>query len=96
MAIFAVVTTSPQPALIQRIEATFGNNSLKLNDMAYLIATPGTAVELSARLGIYDPRHPTEPPIGSAVILATSAYFGRAPTSVWDWMKARLEMPPNG
>jgi len=61
-----------------------------------MISAGGTAVELSERLGLYDPRNTGQPPTGTAVVLATTSYFGRAPTSVWDWMKARLEAGPNG
>ncbi len=96
MTIFAVLMPTMQPALIERIERTYADNSLRLNETQYLISTSGTAIELSTRLGIADPKNPNQAPTGSAVVLATTAYFGRAPSTVWDWMKARLEAPPNG
>jgi hypothetical protein len=96
MTIFAVLMPTPQPALAEVIKSSFAGNHLQLNDTQYLISTGGTAIELSAKLGIYDAAHPEKPYTGLAVILASSAYFGRAPATVWDWMKAKLEAPPLG
>jgi hypothetical protein len=86
---------SHQPALRGEIEK-FENNYIALSDTQYLISTTGTAVELCAKLGIYDKRQPDKPATGNAVILAISSYFGRAPATVWEWMKAKLESSPSG
>ena len=96
MTIFAVLMPNPQPALVAEINAVFPGGHLALNETQYLISTSGTAVELSAKLGIYDAKNPAKAVTGSAVILVTSSYFGRAPTTVWEWMKAKLEAPPSG
>jgi hypothetical protein len=95
MAIFAVLMPSPQPNLISEIKRLFPLDHLSLNETQYLISAAGTAVELSAKLGIYDHQEPAKATTGLAVILATSSYFGRAPTTVWEWMKAKLEAPPS-
>jgi hypothetical protein len=95
MAIFAILMPSPQPNLISEIKRLFPFDHLSLNETQYLISTTGTALELSAKLGIYDTQEPAKPPTGLAVILATSSYFGRAPTTVWEWMKAKLEAQPS-
>ncbi len=55
------------------------------------LSTTGTAIDLSAKLGLYDAKNPKAVASGRAVVLATSSYFGRAPTNVWDWMKSKLE-----
>jgi hypothetical protein len=96
MTVFAVLMPTHQPAIVAEIERNFPLDHLKLADTQYLISTSGTAIELSAKIGIYDIAQPDKPAIGNAVILATSSYFGRAPTTVWDWMKAKLESPPRG
>jgi hypothetical protein len=95
MTIFAILMPTPQPLLIEEIKKKFPHNYLELNDTQYLISTVGTAVELAARLGIYDAKTPAKPATGFAVILATSSYYGRGPATVWEWMKAKLESPPS-
>jgi hypothetical protein len=96
MTVFAVLMPIPQPVITTEIERLFPFDHLKLSDTQYLISTGGTAIELSAKIGVYDINQPAKPAVGNAVILATSSYFGRAPTTVWDWMKAKLESPPRG
>jgi hypothetical protein len=94
MTIFAVLlpdgTTS---ALEDLIPQAYPNNFLKVGQKQFLISTIGTAVDVSAKLGIYDPKEPNKPSAGNAIVFATSSYFGRAPTTVWDWVKAKLENP---
>jgi hypothetical protein len=96
MTIFTVLMPSYQPLLATRISTTFPSDFLQLNDTQWLVSTTGTAIDLAARLGVYDIKNPAAPATGNAVIFATSAYFGRAPTNVWDWMKAKLEATPSG
>jgi 4-aminobutyrate aminotransferase-like enzyme len=96
MTIFAVLMPTSQPLIVAEIEKSFPDNNLKLNDTQYLISTGGTAIDLSVKLGLFDTKEPARPATGSAVILATSSYFGRAPTSVWEWMKTKLESSSSG
>ena len=96
MTIFAVLMPTPQPRLIAEINRSFPDDSMSLNETQFLISAKGTAVELAAKLGIVDAKTPSVPPTGVAVVLATSSYFGRGPATVWDWMKAKLEMPAGG
>jgi hypothetical protein len=95
MTVFAVLMPAPQPDLVQAIKKAFPKDHLSINDTQWLISTTGTVTELSAKLGIYDATQPTNAPTGSAIIFATSAYFGRAPATIWDWIKAKLEAPPS-
>jgi hypothetical protein len=69
---------------------------LVVTDTQWLISAQGTVTEISAKIGVYDPNTPTAQWIGNAIIFATSAYSGRAPTSVWDWIKSKLEAQPRG
>ena len=96
MTIFVILMPQPQPALVAKIKETFPKDHFMLTETEWLISTIGTAIDLSATLGIYDPKNPTTPPSGLGIVFATSAYFGRAPANIWDWMKAKLEAPPSG
>jgi hypothetical protein len=96
MAVFAVLMPTPQPALIAAIQRLFPTDCLAITDTQWLISTKGTAIELTAKLGIYDGAEPEKPAIGSAIILLVTSYFGRAPSDVWDWLKAKQEASPRG
>jgi hypothetical protein len=95
MTIFAVLMPTPQPVLAEKIKAVFANAYYQINDTQWLVSTTGTAIEICTKLGIADPTNLAAPPIGLGIVFATSSYYGRAPQPVWDWMKARLEGPPN-
>lgn len=70
---------------------------MKLSDTQYLVSAGGTAIDLSRTLGlVIDPKKQNAQASGVAVVLATSSYYGRAPATVWDWMKAKLEASSNG
>jgi len=96
MTIFAVLMPSPQAALADSIRTKFPQDHLTLNETQWLISTTGTVAELSAKLGIYDLANPALPPVGLAVIFATSSYFGRTQPTVWEWLKAKLESSKSG
>lgn len=92
MTIFAVlVPDEPQPGVEQAIQAKFPNDHLRVGTKHWLISANLSAVELTAQLGIYDGKNPGTPSVGNAIVFATSAYYGRAPGTVWDWMKSKLE-----
>ena len=95
MTIFAVLMPNPQAALVERIQAIFPADHYHINETQWLISAPGTAMELTTRLGIADPNNTSLQPIGLAIVFATSSYYGRAPQPVWDWIKAKLEARPN-
>ena len=96
MAVFAVLMPTPQPALIATIQRLFPNDCLAVTETQWLIATTGTAMGLTAKLGIYDSAEPDKPAIGNAIILLVTSYFGRGPSSIWDWLKAKQETSPRG
>ena len=89
MTIFAVLMPVPQPPLAAQIEKEYPGSYFKLSDTQYLISARGTAVEVSGTLGLDS----TEHFLGNAVVFSVSSYWGRAPTTVWDWIRARLESP---
>jgi len=96
MTIFAVLLPYPQPVIVKTIVDKFPTDHLAITETQFLISSSGTAIDISAKLGISDPNNPSAPPTGTAIIFATSTYYGRASTNIWDWIKAKLEAPPSG
>jgi hypothetical protein len=94
MTIFAILMPTPQPGLVEAIKRLYPEKHISITETQWLISSSGTAVELSAKLGIVDPARAL--PTGNAIVFATSSYFGRAPTAIWDWIKVQLEAPPSG
>jgi hypothetical protein len=90
MTVFAVLLAIEQPALAQRIVSAFPSDHLRITETQWLISAAATAVEIAAKLGIVDPDSPG-PPVGTGIVFATSGYYGRAPNTTWDWIKAKLE-----
>jgi hypothetical protein len=66
MTIFAILMPTPQPQLIEEIKIKFATDHLALNDTQYLVSTVSTAVDLAAKLGVYDARNPAKPTTGRA------------------------------
>ena len=95
MTIFAVLLPAPEPAIVNAIKTAFPNNHLSINETQWLISAAGTATDVSAKIGVYDPQNPTAPATGSAIVFSTNGYFGRAPTNIWEWIKAKLEANPS-
>jgi hypothetical protein len=96
MTIFAVLLPGHQPGVVESIKRVYPNDHYGITDSQWLISANGTAIDVSAKLGVYDPKNPLTPSSGNAVIFATSSYFGRGPTPIWDWLKAKLESSPSG
>jgi hypothetical protein len=92
MTIFAILMPTPQPALADAIKSVFPNDFLEISSTQWLVSTRETVQEVSSKIGVTGPAVPK----GNAVIFATSSYFGRAPATVWDWIKVKLETTPSG
>jgi hypothetical protein len=95
MPIFAILMQNPQPRLAEAIKSTFPNDHYAFTDAIWLVSMLGTVTDVTAKLGIFDPKEPTKPPIGIAAVFAVSSYSGRAPQTLWDWLKIKLEVPPS-
>jgi hypothetical protein len=91
MTIFAILLPTPNPRLAEAIKGADPNNWLSLNETQFLVSSTRTAIEVSSKIGVADANAREKPSLGSAVIFATTSYYGRAPTPVWDWIKAKLE-----
>lgn len=96
MTIFAILLPAPNPPLVAAIKNAYPNDWLSLNDTQWLVSAVGTVFDVCARIGIADLSNPQKPSVGNAVVFATSSYYGRAPTLVWDWVKSKLESPQSG
>ena len=96
MTIFAVLLPTAQPRLVNEIKKEYPSDHLAITDTQWLISGTGTAIDVCARLKIYDAKEPAREPSGSAIVFAVSNYFGRAPQNIWDWIKAKLEATPSG
>jgi hypothetical protein len=94
MTIFAILLPTAQPAIAERITTAFQTDALRISDTQWLVSASGTAAEIAARLGIVDLANPQAPTLGTGIVFSTSGYFGRAPTNIWEWIKAKLESPP--
>lgn len=57
----------------------------------FLVSFEGTTVELSHHLGITAPERPKSSEVGPAMVTAVTSYYGRGPTTMWEWLKNRIE-----
>jgi len=95
MAIYIAVPLTPTSdalnnAVLRRIESPADRYQLQ-SERGWLIRFNGTSVELSNRIGITGQEPGETSPVGSAIIAPVSAYYGRGPAEMWEWLKTRLE-----
>lgn len=94
MAIYIAVPLTPSSAALNdAVERTIVNSDrYKLqSDRGWLIKYEGTSVELSNHIGLTGQEQGQPSPMGSAIIVPVSGYYGRGPTDMWEWLKTRLE-----
>lgn len=96
MTVFVILLPTPAPAVIEGIKTAYPNDHFSISDTQWLVSTTGTAMDVTSKIGVFDPQHPTRPTIGNAVVFSTNGYFGRAPTNIWEWIKTKLEAAPSG
>ena len=85
MAVFYVTSLKGADRIGAIVSERFGTDSLEIQPGQWLVAYKGTSQQLSDELGISDGS------IGSCIIFAISGYWGRAPTSIWEWLKSNWE-----
>ncbi len=83
--IFAVLAP-PESAgpLRSAIASVFPGDYLEIGPGQWLIASIGTAEDVSGKLGLTDGRS------GTGVVLSVSGYFGRASAQIWEWLAAKM------
>ena len=57
----------------------------------FLVSFSGTTVELSNAIGITSMDPEAQSTLGPAMVVVITSYYGLAGTTMWEWMKTRLE-----
>ncbi len=95
MAIYIVTPlTISSAALNKAVEDTIALQADKYklqSDRGWLISFDGTTVELSNHIGLTGQPQGEVSPIGSAIVVPVTTYYGRGPADMWEWLKTRLE-----
>ena len=91
MAIYVVLLPEPQLTLAERIEQLYPEDHFKLSDLQWIISSPLSIIDLTAKLEIYNLRQPDTPSSGNAVLFSILSYYGRGPATLWDWLRAKQE-----
>ena len=87
MTIFAVMAKEPTSELEGTIARVYPKEkNYRLTDRTWLLSDTATAREVSEKLGVRKGGI-----TGVVVMGTTSAYYGVANTSLWDWLRARIE-----
>lgn len=81
MALYLVVAIRGANDIKGRLEGVAPKH-FPVKDDVWLATFDGTPRELSDKLGIHSGE------TGSGIVVAVSAWGGRAPKDVWDWLKA--------
>lgn len=95
MPVYAVIPLKPASddlnASVERniVEAS-SRHKLQAN-RGWLVKFDGTSVDLSNKLEITGQPSGVISPVGSAIVIPVSGYYGRGPTEMWEWLKARME-----
>jgi hypothetical protein len=85
MSIFVVFRVSDPNKIKAALEAAVPNDFLDIGHNEWPVSFKGTTKDLSDKLGV------SEASNGAAIIFSMAGYFGRAPTNIWDWIKAKAE-----
>ncbi|WFR98722.1 hypothetical protein [Rhizobium tumorigenes] len=85
MSIFVIFKVSHQDKLQEALERVFPEDHLRVDATEWLVSAKMTSKEVCDHLGISDGS------TTSAVVFKMESYFGRAATSIWDWIKTKSE-----
>ena len=93
MAIFALIQQPGANAekLASAVGTTYVGANYPLGNGVWLVATSGTAEEVSNKLQITPNAE-----VGAAIVVEVASYFGRANPAIWSWIKANWEARPVG
>lgn len=86
MTIFIVAESSPSADLASSIKSAFPNDFLEVTSGQWLISASGNAKTVSDSIGLVP-----ESGMAGTLVFATSSYYGLHNSSVWDWIKSKLE-----
>ncbi|MCX7112379.1 MAG: hypothetical protein NTX45_20070 [Proteobacteria bacterium] len=85
MTIFFINAIKGDEKLAEAIDGCEKIDALMVKPGQWFVSFKGTSQQLSDLLGI------TKGETESAIVLAVSGYYGRASTSIWEWLKANWE-----
>lgn len=88
MAVFVIFRATNPDAVRAAITEKFADEFIELQSDEWLVSASVTAKELSDTLGITGGKSAS---LGSAIVAKIGAYYGRAPTDVWDFIKTKSE-----
>lgn len=91
MAIFATLLPEPQPQLLEKIARAFPQNHFRLSDLQWIVSSPLSVIDLTAKLEIYNAREPAACSSGDAVVFSVLSYHGLGLSTLWDWLQAKQE-----
>jgi hypothetical protein len=85
-ALFAVFAVSEPDAIEQRLQGISPWLSLKVGTGEWLVVAPSatTTKELCDRIGLG-----VSAPVASGIVVRAEGYFGRASSSVWEWIATK-------
>ena len=85
--IFTVIVTreATPGALKELLDAKLSGDYMPVTEGTWLVSGKGLAQNMSNQLGISDGS------TGNGIVASMGSYFGRVPTNIWDWIKAKLE-----
>lgn len=76
----------------EAVKRAFIDEAFELQGRAgWLVSHPGTTVEVSNALGLTASTGDHHPQLGSAMVTLVGSYYGRGPTTMWEWLKTRFE-----
>lgn len=88
MTIFVIFRVSHPDILARELSIKYPNDHLKVSDGQWLLSARGTAREVAEYLGFINQG------TTSGIVISMGSYWGRAPTDIWDWIKAKAEAGP--
>lgn len=91
MAIYLITPLSANLELLKRaIETADLDHFVLQNSTGIFVSADMTAVELSHKIGVTtEDRQPG--PHGLALIVSVSSYYGRGNSTMWEWLKVKME-----
>ena len=85
MSVFAIFRVTDPAKLKAAIAEVYPNDHIDLGTNEWMVFDKGTAIDVSTKLRISDASN------GLEIIVGVAGYYGRAPTPIWEWIKAKLE-----
>lgn len=86
MTVFAILETTENQALGERIQHEYPLDHVKVAVGQWLVSDVGNAKTVSDRLGITGDAN-----VRGTMILSISSYYGRHNTEIWEWIKSKME-----